>query len=249
MRRLLLALPAAILLVLFVTGFTPLWLTVPLGLVAALVSPGLAILEVFAPRQLHGLTGAALAAATSLGTLIVGGLLLNLLPWGLTALTWSAGLLVVTGAASVAAAVRGAPPDSDEHPRRRRPRPPTPAVVLKSAGCVVLAVIALVVAVRSQDAANRAQSFTQLWVTPNEGPVQTVHLRNDEGHLMTYRVMIEVADLPPTEQVVTIPDAATWSTAVAAQRTAPLERLVVRVYRDDGGTGPYRQVVLNVGEV
>jgi hypothetical protein len=244
-RGFLITLPAAILVVLFAIGFTSMWLTVPLGLFAAFIAPGVALLDLFAPHQLRGLAGAALAAATSMGSLIVGGLLINLFPWGLTALTWSVGLLVVTGAASIASAVRGWPTDGDERPRAR----PRPTTVMRGAGCLILATIALTVAVRSQDAANEAQTFTQLWVTPNEGSVQTVHLSNNEGKPITYRVSIQVADLPPTEQVVTIPNASTWTTDVEADRTGQLERLLVRVYRDGAGPDPYREVALNTGEL
>ncbi len=240
MRRLLLTLPAAVLVVLLATGATPMWLTLPLGLVAALVSPGVALLDLFAPQQLRGLPGAALIAATSMGTLIVGGLLLNQLPSGLSPIAWAVGLLVVTGAATVATALRGQRVTRNHTLRGRL----QPATVTKAVACLALVLVTLVVAVSSQSAANRSQPLTQLWVAPNEGSVQTVHLRNDEGNQTTYRVSIQVGDLPSTVQVVTVPNGASWSTPVQAQRDGGvLDRLVVNVYRDDAH--PYRQVVLN----
>src|SRR5664279_3178317 len=178
LRRLLLPLPSAILVVLLATDVSPIWLTLALGLAAALVSPGVALLDIFAPEQLRGVQGAALGAATSMGTLIVGGLLLNQLPWGLSPIAWAVGLLCVTGTATAAAALRSHDPTRSGTPRGR----PQPSTIAKAVVCLALVVVALVVAVRSQDAANSEQSLTQLWVTPNNGSTQTVYLRNDEGN-------------------------------------------------------------------
>lgn len=243
-RNLLPALPAALLVPLIAIGVQPLWLTVPLGLVAALIAPGVALLALFARRELRGFPGVALVAAASLGTLVLGGLILNLLPWGLTPLSWAIGLLVITLATSALAARSGFALFGGSLPTARM----SPATIVKVAVCVVLAGVTVGVAVTSQQAADRAQPLTELWLTDVDHDSDvTVNLRNGEGGSRDYRVSVQVNDQDIVSQDVTVADGSTWSEPVPLVRTGTdRDDLVVSVYAGSD-TVLYRQVTLNSG--
>jgi len=237
-RRLLLALPAAALLGLELAGTRPLLLTVPLGLLAALLAPGAALLGLVAPDRLRQPAALALVPATSTGVLVLLGLVLDLLPAGQTRNAWMVGLLVVTAAAAASARGEGA---------GLLVGWPGPGALVRAATCVGLLVGAVAVATSSQSALQARQPMTQLWITP-EGGVPTVHLRNDEGRPTTYVVRVAVGSAPAVDRQVSLPSGQAWTSAVPARRTgSDLERVVVTVYVD-GSDQAYRSVVLNDGQ-
>lgn len=243
MRRLLLALPAAALLGLVLTGADPLVLTVPLGLLAALVAPGVALLDLAAPQRPREPAALALVPLTSTGVLVLLGLGLDLLPAGQTRVAWTVGLLAVTAAATVADALRS-PGTPARGPGGPLPRPMT---LGKAVVCLGLCIAAVAVATTSQHSLDARQPLTQLWITPGTGAVQTVHLRNDEGRPTTYVVRVAVGAAPAVDREVELDSGRTWTSPVQAQRSgAGLERVAVTVFRA-GSDQAYRSVVLGDG--
>ena len=241
MRRVLLALAPVLLAVLLAAGADPLWLTVPLGLVAVLVAPGHALVDLVAPHHLRSAAALALVPATSAGCVALGGVALHLVGVPLAALSWSLLLAVVTVGATVLAARR----DGATAP----PAVPRPAVgdVVRVGLCLALAAGAVVLAQDSQRDLDAGQPLTQLWVAPGNDGLRTVHLRNEEGGARTYDVRVRVGTGVVQQLQAAVADGGTWTTTVPVRRDAPrLERLSVDVYLD-GGDRPYRRVVLEDG--
>jgi len=109
------ALMAALELALVLAG-GPTWATIPCGLAMALVLPGYVWFRVFSGTragsvpQATPLRAALISTMTSLGIVMVTGLVLNALPAGLTAHSWAIALAIIVAAGLVALAVRARTP-------------------------------------------------------------------------------------------------------------------------------------------
>lgn len=134
--------------------------------------PGYAIAAVcFVPRELAPPKLWTLSVGISLMVLVLGALLLNVFPFGLTTLSWAVLLvLVIVACCWAAARRRGRPAQRQSTRLSGRPSP-------LGAGLVALAVVisigALVLAQRPLSAGN-AVGFTALWMLPANSQEQAV---------------------------------------------------------------------------
>ncbi len=180
-------LATAIEVVLVVVG-APAWAKIPFGILLVLVLPGYVWLAAFRPdgSATAPLSGPLIAVMGSVGITIVSGLLLNVLPTGLTARNQVYALATVVAAGAVTGWAR------DLHrgvPRRSRqlhaPRRSTAIKLILAAGCVA---VAAVLSLTSQHTANSSEHFTVLSLSGirTDSPIVTVrsHQPNDVSYLL-----------------------------------------------------------------
>ena len=224
---------------------------IPLGLLVAFFVPGLIGFRAIRGHSPRTLIDAAMSLVGSVGILIALGIVLDLLPPGLTPETWSLGLLVVTTLLALAAVLRhgitsdAARPEADALPERtgsdRRSWIRNMALALMSA---VLLGVATTTTLNSQRAENADQRLTELWLA-GDRETQIVHVVNREGSPMTYRVAVTVQGRRRTIEEFRLADGAEWVTSVNLPqrrregRGAPV--LAVSLYRGDGDAA-YREV-------
>lgn len=222
-------------------------LTIPL--VVAL--PGYAICAAVGGRRLRSGEGVVFAVGTSLATAALTGLVLDLLPRGLTTTSWAVGLGTVTLVASLAALVRR-DGESDVAVQRQK-------LVLHRLGwqdgvLFGLAAVALagaIVVARAGALHQREQvMFTQLSILPvgHGRRAVTVRVENHEQTRMRYRLVITEGPLPLSESPVTVPDGQTWQATVQVPQLGDATQIRANLYR--AGRGDiYRHVDLPVAAV
>lgn len=225
--------------------------TVPL----ALVLPGYALTAAAFPRRAFGLPERIVfSLALSLVSLILGGLLLNLTPWGLRAASWAGLLGAVTLGACAVALLR----------RRRHGLSPSAWVRSGTIGLtfrqgLLLGLAALLVCAAVALSIIGAQrqpypGFTQLWMLPAGGanPKNAVRLgvNNMELTAMEYRLTVDVdgklvkewpsIDLNPHEQ---------WEATLLLPQAghAGTTKVEGDLFQADAPTTLYRHVELWLG--
>ena len=224
------------------------------GLVSALLAPGF-LASVLVRRRYPGtVTEVALGLIGSVGMLIVLGVVLNLLPWGLTPATWSIALIALTLVLAVAVfrrprshpeteAARDADRPSSSSPRERRFAPVAAAVL----ACAALLITATLVTTSSQRDSVQAQRLTELSLSQKRG-IPHIHITNAEGGPMTYRLVISAAGRPAQTMEVSLQDGEQWNRDLKAvpAKTARGDEpvLSVALFRADD-RAPYREVHLN----
>ena len=243
---------SAMALVIAVLTSAPLVVRVPLGLAVAIVMPGILGFRALRGRLPDTLTDVAVSLVASVGVLALLGVVLNLLPAGLTATSWSIALLCI-------ALVLGGVGDYRRHtgstanvarPRRAKGRSWMPRRVSVPQALMVLACAGLlcagaVVTLDSRRTNLEKQHLTEMWLSHDNGqPV--VHVRNQEGLDVDYRIVVSVAGSQETEKTVRLSNGAEWSTTIPTPRgvespSATPFPLSVRLYRGDE-KAVYRQV-------
>lgn len=215
--------------------------TVPL----VLVLPGYALSQALnRSPSLGGAQRVAEAVGLSLAVAAVGGVVLNVTPWGLQASSWAALLAAVTaaGAAAALARRRGAPSPVASAVPRRLP------VLQGSLLSVAVVIAALAGVVAWQGAANqKTPGFTQFWLQPaaTAGTVQ-VGLVNEEASTVTYRVDLwaggRVVDVL---QPIKVAAGARWDTRAAiGVQTDTQQPIRAELYRLDKPGAVYREASL-----
>jgi hypothetical protein len=225
--------------------------------VTIIAGPGAALALAIFPRSTIGRVERTLVAGTlGIATLVLGGLLLNVLPGGLTPSTWFSYLLLVTGGALLATLIRPAPAPSraagsaqlgqaKSVPGRAAIALGIPMRDLVIIGCAVsIAASALALATVGASFAPRA-GFTQLWLIP------------DPARSAQVQVGVDSMEIAPTEYSVVVTEAGRiigswprivlqpgerWQQVVALGSPVgarPLEAVLTRA--DAPGT-PYRRV-------
>ena len=168
----------------------------------ALALPGYAITSAtFARRELEWPQRLLLSISLSLAVLVLGSLLLNYVPGGIRALSWSLLLLgAVLGGCRIAALRR---------PARAAPRrPPLPRLrgrdaTMLAAGMAAVAT-ALVLSASSPPAPSAA-GYTQLWIlsTPGSGGTEAqVGVRSEEQQPVAYDLRVKIGPATPTPEIV-----------------------------------------------
>jgi hypothetical protein len=134
-------------------------------------------------RRRFGSAGAfTVAGAMAIGMIAIGGLLLNLLPWGLQAATWLAYLVILV---IVAVGV-------GRRPTRWRPGMGASRHEVVFGGIGVAMVLAALLFARLV-AGYPIESFTQLWITPAaDAPASSIelHLLSQEQAATSYRLEV-----------------------------------------------------------
>jgi hypothetical protein len=241
-RRLWTCLAVALAEVGFVVAGAPTWLLLPVAVPLVFLVPGYVIMRAVSPAPRAGRL--ALVVATSIGTVALAGLVLNLLPAGLTATTWSVGLFVIVAAAAVGAALRrDAPPPAQV-------RPPTWATSLKALLCLALVVATAAVAVVSQHHALERQRYTELAYEPRSDGSQVIAVRNREGARTEYVLRVTVGGRPSHQLPIGLSDGDSWTydvrrlSGVAGAHEG--ERVEVDLSRPNDRT-PYRRLTFWTG--
>lgn len=163
------------------------WLS-PLGVLLVLALPGYALSAALLPN-LGWLERLLCAIGLSLVASILGGLVLNVTPWGLRALPWALWLCGITLASALAAVVM--------HRHKGAARTlQWPRISLRSALVFSLALTITVLAIGTAVLSGRESDsrFTQLWAVPTlDGQSHAVQIgvRNQEGKPELYRVTVD----------------------------------------------------------
>lgn len=203
-----------------------------------LVLPGFALAIVCRPATpLRQLDLFLAAAALSLASVAIGGLVLNLLPVGLGRLSW----LGLIGALLLATAVlaRGGLPSL---PREAWVGPkPGQALAMVAAGVLV----AVAIAVARVGVQQPSEPFTALWVVPESPGTVEIGLDNREGSATTYRVEVSVdGRVTATFTSITVGHGQGWTTLLPEPGPAG-SRMEVLVFVDARPDVVYRRVTFS----
>jgi hypothetical protein len=197
----------ALLLVAYLVGLVDL-IRASIGL-AIVIAPGLALAITRRPASaLPQLDLFLIAAAVSLACVAIGGLVLNLLPVGLSRFSW----LGLVGALLLGTAVlaRGTLPPLQ---RETWVRPKT-GQALAMAAAAVLVVVALAIA--HVGVKQPTEPFSALWVVPDSPGMVEIGLDNREGATTTYRVDVTVdGRVTASFSSVTIAPGEGWTTVLS----------------------------------
>jgi len=218
-------------------------LTLPL----VFLLPGYALTSALFPKSALGFPETlTFSLGLSLAADIIGGLVINLTPQGLSAVPWTVFLCGVTlGGCAVAALNR---------PQRLEPMPSPSGVGLSVGQTVLLGLSIVVVAcalmlVRDQSA-QPSTRFTELWAQPDSAMGQNVFdvgVRNSESQNMEYELEIKVGG-----------NLVYQSSSIALSPGETLEKIIILqipvnqdvqafLYRMDDPGKMYREVVLRNG--
>lgn len=167
------------------------------GLLLVLVLPGYALsYALLGIDRLDRIERAAISLGLSLMLTVMGGLLLNVLPWKLSPATWLVWTTVITLHASVAAIIRvsmqNAATCRRASSRRWQLRRGELALVLLAGMLVVSAY-----AVARVGAELQRSTFTQFWMLPavgSEQPAVRLGIANTEGRTMQYQLQVFTDD-------------------------------------------------------
>ncbi|MBS1844386.1 MAG: hypothetical protein JST53_08225 [Actinobacteria bacterium] len=191
-----------------------------------------------------------ISLALSLAVLALLPLPLNFLG-GLRPGTWSAGLvLVVLGAAAIAAARRGSYPSAEAPARPALPRP-SPFAALLGLGALALAAGAIVLS-QTTVSNSDAEGFTALWLkpAPGQGPGEAkarIGIDNQEQHYTTYEVTAKfIGGGEVTRTLSLYPGSHTTFDLAATPQPTPDDPTFVAVTLkrkpEEGAVAPYRRV-------
>ena len=215
-------------------GLTP--MARALAALVVVVLPGY-LLAWPALRRRFGAAGAfSIAGGLSIGVIALGGLALNLLPWGLQAATWLGyiAVLLVIGLAF------------GRRPWSWRPRASVAAHEVVLAGIGLIMVMAALILAGSFGA-YPTESFTQLSIAPASGAPSSsvvVRIRSDERAPTAYRLDL-LRDGGPATSIpsIRLSPGETWSDTVSVGSGQIEARLFLLT---DPGT-VYRRVTLELG--
>ncbi len=223
-------------------------LRVLVGLPFALVLPGLALTSAAFPAgRLEVAERILLSLGLSLAVTTLGGLLLDLTPWGLRPRSWVALLGLITVVAGGVALARW----------RQHPAAATPgrsglswAQALVCGLAALVLVGALTLTVRGAEG-QATVGFTQLWMTQADGGNAAVDigLSNREPDPTEFRLQFEVDQRVRRTWTLTLQPGETWEQAVALPSDLPQAATIETVlYRGDSPSVVYRRVKLQRGQ-
>lgn len=218
----------------------------------ALVLPGYALISALFPgRALGGWERVVFSVGLSLIIVILGGLVLNLTPFGLRTNSWAVYLGAITLGASSVALVRRR--GQDKPASRWLMNRPTflQALLVVLAGVIIYGAVA----VSFRGATQQSHTgFTQLWILPVSGANSKHAVRlgvsNMESQTVKYLLEVDVnglivklwpsIDLKPNQQ---------WETTLVLQQSGQIGPAKVEVYLYRGtSTTLYRHVLLWLGK-
>ena len=236
----------ALLLIAQLSGIVEVSGIVELGLGAAglgaLILPGLALTIARPPTTaLPRLDLFLAAAAVGLAAIVMAGLILNVLPIGLSRISWLgfiAGLLIATALLAR---------DGLPWLQLERLVLPKPAQTLAMVAALILVTLAIVVA--RAGVKQPSEPFSALWVVPAPGGMLQVGLDNREEATTTYRVEVTRDGIvDATYPSITLADGERW-TALLAEPQPGGPRLEMLVFLGSLSDVVYRRVTLSAGGV
>jgi hypothetical protein len=206
--------------------------------VALLLAPGILLGITRRPsRSIRTLDLVLASTALSLSSVVIGGLLLDLLPGGLGRTTWL-GLVVVLLLATAFLA------RTDRAPLR------LPRVAGPSSGQWVLTIAAIglviaALAVARAGVRQPSEPYSALWVVPAAAGQVTIGLDNHEAAPTTYRVDVTAdGQVAASFGSITLGTGARWTTTIAAPKPGE-SRLEVRLYLVASPGVVYRRVTVS----
>lgn len=216
-----------------------------------LVLPGLALgLALFPPGAIGRAERATLAVGLSLALVVLGGLALNLTPWGLRPLPWAillGGVTLIAGGAGLlrARAARRAPTPAGGVPRRGGGLTIPQAALLALAAIVVGGALALTVrGARGQETVG----FTQVWMVQAaaDDPAQVrLGVSNREPATTQFLLHLAVEGQPRRVWTLQLASGETWEAVVALPTDiGPTSDVEAILYRADTPGAVYRRVKL-----
>jgi uncharacterized membrane protein len=229
------------------SGGRPNALVVGLSLPFVLFLPGYSFSAALLPDGRAGLAERiAMSMGLSIAIAALGGLLLNVLPSGLTAASWRFLFLGVTLTGAAFAAWRrthgctsGPGPLVDKISIRE-------AVLLSSAALLIGLALGLgALGMDPTDPARNDAPFTQFWAVPapsGEQSIVHIGLHNYENERVTYFVTLEAGGRVLAEwPEVTLENGSDWRAQAALPRHFASQEITANAYRA-GETDPYRHV-------
>jgi hypothetical protein len=233
---------ALLLLVLFIVNSSILLLI--FGFALALVAPGYLITKVFWPRQLLGIPERiVLSIGVSLSVDALGGLLLDLTPWGLQAATW----FLLLGGISLLFLVIGIASRAWERPHLEIGLGAGDALMLAFAALILITALAIAL---TPAASTSIEGYTNLWIVPSDVSDQRslhIAIKSDEVAKAEYSLQIKLnGQVVSGAPSITLGPGESWEgrLALPAAQTGAM-RIEANLYRADKPQAVYRQVVLN----
>ncbi len=218
-----------------------------LALPLVFILPGYALTAALFPRGGLGLAETLTSSiGLSLAAVIVGGVILNLTPEGLTSIAWTIFLVAVTlGSCAIA--------------ERRRRQQPAPGPRPFSLGLSVrqafffeasIALIVLAFVMVRDESLQPSTAFTELWAKPAGLFGQTafdIGVRNSEPGNMEYKLQVKAGeDIVYESPAIALEPGETWVKTLTFQ-TLVKGDVQVFLYRMDNPGTIYRQVVSRSG--
>jgi hypothetical protein len=211
------------------------------GATLCLAVTGITVAQATLPGRLRLLDRAVAVLASALGAAIVGGVLLNMLPVGLTRLSWATFALVLGILAYAVGRWRGA----GQPVRCPRPWRPSPMIAAKLAASMLFLGAAVGVSIVSAEGSGN-QPFTEVWLLPDgpsHSPVRTtsavVGVKSHETSTEDFTVVTTSARQQKTNRVVLSPNQV-WTQKIPVDGV----QASVAVYRGAPIGLPYRAVWL-----
>jgi hypothetical protein len=180
--------------------------------------------------------GAVVAAAFGLGSLALGGFVLNLLPSGLNRWSWLglAGVFLLVAYALARVAPRLPPVQLAVRPGGRQA-----LMLAAAAGITGLALVVARVGVHQP-----TEAFTALWLDRGTGGAFTLGVQNEEADQVAYRIDVTLdGQLVATFPSIVLPTGGDWTRELAGP-VAPGSRLEAQLYRETQPTVVYRSAVV-----
>lgn len=220
-----------------------------IGIPLALLLPGLALtLALFPRRRVRLAVRVLFSLGLSLCVAALGGLLLNLTPWGLRPAPWAGLLAGATLAATLLAYWRGRNIRVVQFKRgERQLRPVQTSGILLIGAAVVLTGLAVQMARTGAAQQQASSTFTELWLLPQAAGNQLqVGVRNNERTAVTYKLQIDqggsiLREWPSIE----LDPGKVWESSLAAP--AGSASMTANLYRLDTPSTVYRHVTWSPG--
>jgi uncharacterized membrane protein len=239
---------AAVTLVIALLGVDLPLIRVPLGLLLVLVLPGYALVAALFPRHpLRLAERIVVIVGVSLVCTILGGLALDITPWGLTTNTWAVLLSLITVAGVVVAGLRrtGGEPVPAIAGGRLLPSLSIPQALLF--GLAALVVAGALGMARAGALEAPTPGYTQLWLLPDgTGTPQQVRVgvSNAESTPVQYKLQLIVNGNVAQEWAnVPLAPGAKWETTTTLPADLPKTQPVAALlYRRDSPNTVYRRV-------
>jgi uncharacterized membrane protein len=208
--------------------------------VLCFVLTGVALASAILPGQASGTARLVAITACSLGTGMVGGLILNYIPSGLVQSNWVTYAAATTLIAYVVARVRGAGGLLD---RTRRDSPSlTWAAGAKISASVLMVTAAIVIPLNSRN--HWEVPFTEVWLVP-DGPTNSpvgatgavLGIKSHEWSNEEFTVVLNAGERVTTRRVTLVPSHL-WTQFFSVEG----KKAVASVYRGSTSNPPYRTV-------
>jgi uncharacterized membrane protein len=256
---------ALILIALTFTGFGDTAFLAVLALPFVFVLPGYTFLAATFPKRAFGVMDIILySIGGSLAIVILGGLLLNLTPFGLEARSWSALLGGFVICASIVAFVRqrrGTEPSGESSERLafavRSLATVAPRAWLLyglAAAITIGSIVANTISAKQQET---AQGYTDLWILPADSADQkravVLGVNNMQPTTMSYTLVVSVNGKEARRwETITLQPRQRWQATLALSSGGGAsggggERVEAALYRSSAPSAPYRHVTLWLG--